>query len=390
MYVVVGAAMSMRDRVSSGHSSPSRSHGLGGKMTNEDSRKTRLLDDIEIGPVSTMSSNMMDEPYPFAHEDRRNSDVSVMSSDIIGLSLKREPKPEHSGKKFAYSEGQRVEYYSKTNGMWLHAYCAVDWNADTQKAMYSVRMRGSNQRRSGIGYELLRQPLQKGEPCEVFSVKDGWWLVATTTGIANGAVPGYEVLFSQLEGSPPTTSMVSAAIVRRRFPSGSRLVVYRDVERGWEEATAQEPADADEETGMAVTWAPEDGPTPPDQLAFGPALMGPTPSTFSQATIAPAGSQAFKGPRKPNGSPLDCWFMVPVKAKGSTKRELLPSYLVRLHPDYLTELLVAEEKVKIMEFDERQEEAHHSDQAGIVEVHNTMETGVQPSSSWWTWCGCQI
>jgi hypothetical protein len=252
--------------------------------------------------------------------------------------------------------------------------------------MYSVRMRGSNQRRSGIGLELLRLPLQKGEPCEVFSVKDGWWLVGKTTGISIGAVPGYEVLFSQLPGSPPTTSMVSAAIARRRFPISSRVVVYRDVDQGWEEAVALEPSDEDDQTGVACSWAPEDGPYPPDDLAFGSALEGPTPSTYSQATVAPAGAQAFKGPRKPDGSPLDCWFMVPVKAKGKQERELMPSYLVRLHPDYLQELLMIEEKVKVMEFDERQEEAGYS---GHVEVQDTVESEVAPTS-WWSWCGCAI
>lgn len=287
--------------------------------------------------------------------------VTILTEDsIVGACRGRKEAADWQGTtKFAYGDSERVEYYSKTNGMWLHAHAFAEWHAEASRAMYSVRLRGSQQKRRGIGFELLRPPLQRGEPCEVFSVKDGWWLVARVMGCTAGAVPGYEVNFSQLPGSRPATRMVSGAIVRRRFPVGSRLVVYRDAERGWVEAEALSPSEEDaEEMDNFCSWAPEDGAYPPsrEDLDFGGTVEGPTLSTLSQATVAPAGTSAFKGPRKPDGSPLDCWFMVPLRETNSKDRELVPSHLVRLHPELLAELKKKEEEqAGYAEFDERQE-----------------------------------
>jgi len=352
----------------------------------DDHRNTRLLTKLE-GEKGEAS-----EPWSWFWEDMSRRDSWETEKRVsqggrpggiepIMGALHREAEDSHIAK-FAYREGERVEYYSKTNGMWLHADVFTELQQDAATVMYAVRMRGSNQRRRGVGFELLRPPLKKGEPCEVFSIKDGWWLVAKVAGTAAGTVPGYEVHLSQLPGAPASLSMVSAAVVRRRFPIGSRLVVYRGIEQGWVEAVAIAPRDDESEFANLESWAPEDGTGPSDKLDFGGSIEGPTMSTLSQATLAPAGSHSFRGPRKPDGSPLDCWVMVPLQEKGSEIREVVPSYLVRLHPEYLQELSHAESKGGRVpkEFDELDESLEDD----TVEIN--MEES-EASAGWWL-CTC--
>jgi len=248
----------------------------------------------------------------------------------------------------AYVDGQRVEYYSKSNSMWLYGDVCAEISKKTGKPMYSVSVRGSGQRRRGITFEFLRFPLQEGEPCEVFSMRDEWWVSATVLGSSTGIVPAYEVQINDALDGETTVSMVSAALVRRSFPAGSRLLVYRDASRGWVDAVALEPGQEDIDEEQPQSWAPEDGPFGGNSmLDFGGALEGPTLSTLSQATICPSGIPKAKGPKKADGSSLDCWFMVPIRegpkalmevaANDTTDRELVPSYLVRVNPLYLEE-----------------------------------------------------
>jgi len=118
-----------------------------------------------------------------------------------------------------------------------------------------------------------------------------------------------------LEG-PATTMMISACLLRRPFTAGSRVLIYRDMRRGWVEAMTLDPG----EHSMALdehnmSWAPEEGPLGHDRsdpLDFGGAISGPTASTLSQATVAPNGIPKNKGPKKSDGSGLDCWLLVAI------------------------------------------------------------------------------
>lgn len=393
-------------------------------FTDDDPRRcTRLLTKLE-GEQGEGS-----EPWSWFWEDvNRQSSwqlerSSIRSTSTLGQQeqLMQAALAAQAGRRtgtenFAYIDGERVEYYSKTNGMWLHADIFTEWQQDAKCAMYSVRMRGSNQRRRGVGFELLRMPLQKGEPCEVFSVKDGWWLAAKIAGSVAGSVPGYEVKISasDMPGSPTAVSMVSAAVVRRYFPVYSRLVVYRGTDRGWAEAVAVAPScdrpgsggaaavesdalrrssSGESQMGAVESWAPEDGIAPRENsssnLEMGDSILGPTPSTLSQATIAPAGSLCFRGPRKPDGSPLDCWVMVPLQEKGCEEKELVPSYLVRLHPEHLEDLAIQDSSVRVTkEFDE--EDERQEAEADFVEVPEPTPPKSDGSiaTGWWPWCTC--
>lgn len=279
---------------------------------------------------------------------------------------------------FAFQDGEQVEFYSRTHGLWLHAAVGTEICSQSGAPQYNVTLRGSKQRRRGVGLELLRMPLQIGECCEVFSIRDEWWSLGKVVGSSNGVVPGYEVLFSDLDGHGPMVSMVSAAVVRRVFPVGSRLLVYKGVVRGWVKAVATPPDELDE----PVSWAPEDGPDPQGIFGFGAAVGGATPSTLSQQTIAPGSSAASRGPKRSDGSALDCLFMLPIREVasgaeiciGDCEREFMPSYLVRLQPDTIAQFYVEDPGPVLLP-------EEHSD----AEVIAVAEAPGLPRNDRWCW-----
>ncbi|CAE7697642.1 unnamed protein product, partial [Symbiodinium microadriaticum] len=130
----------------------------------------------------------------------------------------------------AYADGDRVEYFSPTCGLWLLGEVTVKSDAK-RKVSYAVTLKGRwrAQERPHVPLELLRAPLQVGEPVELWSRGD--WRLAEVQGLeaSTALLRHYKVrVFGQ-----ESVAVVEASYLRRRFLKGSAVEVYRGPARGW-------------------------------------------------------------------------------------------------------------------------------------------------------------
>jgi len=252
----------------------------------------------------------------------------------------------------AYFEGQRVEYYSRTHRRWLCGDLGVKVGtsaAGSQWAAYSVLLQGTGQRRSGVGLSCLRPPLEPAEPCEYYSEDEERWLPAEVCGaFLDHSQPTYELYIEgQAADHPPVVA--GGVLVRRRFPLGSRVLVYKGLSRGWV-------------VGMVMA-GPEDDTArsddPEDEFDFGAPVSG---ALVSDITVLSAKSTGTLGPAAPGtGSRTDGpgeynWAEVSVREEGETNWRTVPSYLLRFHKGYLArraqeQALKAEVEQALGEFD---------------------------------------
>eukprot|EP00928_Gymnodinium_smaydae_P066832 TRINITY_DN49797_c0_g1_i1.p1 TRINITY_DN49797_c0_g1~~TRINITY_DN49797_c0_g1_i1.p1 ORF type:complete len:602 (+),score=43.30 TRINITY_DN49797_c0_g1_i1:53-1807(+) len=148
--------------------------------------------------------------------------------------------------KFAYGNGDLVEYYSSTRRQWLLATLEVDEQGGNEEDMahidddgaftdaaYHVRVFQTSQVRRHIPLDMLRPPLQDAELVEVYSRRYGRWLPASIVGRPpRGPHRNYKALLLEAE-LPELQLTVPATRVRRRFPAGCSVHVYRGPPAGW-------------------------------------------------------------------------------------------------------------------------------------------------------------
>ncbi|CAE7492523.1 unnamed protein product [Symbiodinium sp. CCMP2456] len=201
-----------------------------------------------------------------------------------------------------------------------------------QKVSYAVTLKGRwrAQERPHVPLELLRAPLQVGEPVELWSRSDGW-LLAEVEGLeaSTALLRHYKVrVFGQ-----EAVAVVEASYLRRRFLKGSAVEVYRGPARGWictrvsdmDMASGGGPGFTNRASSLdAVTdgFAQADGghPEPPAELC---------------EPQSGADSRRGAPPRKSDGSrfqPCDFVATVPVLkefAVSDEDVEEVPSFLLR-------------------------------------------------------------
>jgi len=144
----------------------------------------------------------------------------------------------------AYTSGDRVEYYSASRCAWLAGTIEVVAEGDSRNgcdgcpAMYTYHfIPGAKGRpRYNVPLSQLRLPLEEGEPVDVLSLDgSGAWLKAwiACDQPCGTTTHGYPV---ELEGSPEELEHIPAVRLRRRFPAGSGMDVYRGAALGWASA----------------------------------------------------------------------------------------------------------------------------------------------------------
>jgi len=262
----------------------------------------------------------------------------------------------------AYIDGQCVEYYSRTHGIWLLADIRVKLMGADEKgaqlwANYTVTMHNSRQRRPNVGLSCLRTVLVSGEPCEHYVTEQDRWVPGSVVrALHDGAVPGYELELEEATEVP--TIMANSVLVRRRYPAGAQAVVYRGLARGWVNAEVLEPhaLDNDPSRGPAA-WTPmrsqeqaKAAGQEADEFALGAPVLGAIASDATVVSVASAASvqstatsasgRRPRKPRKGDGAGVECWARVPLREveDAAAIRHLVPSYLVRLHPEELAKL----------------------------------------------------
>mmetsp|Transcript_7217 Transcript_7217/g.15726 ORF Transcript_7217/g.15726 Transcript_7217/m.15726 type:complete len:1139 (-) Transcript_7217:190-3606(-) len=212
-----------------------------------------------------------------------------------------------------YKQGAHVEYFSKTTQRWLPAVVesafvidrpseqAASAASGVGRVVYDVRV-GQEQLRHEVSLDMLRFPFSVKEPVDAFSEASGKWISVVISGaIMSSTSAGYQV---RVPNGPEALSM-PAVLLRRRFPAGSRIQLYRGLQRGWVSATVHAAASA------------------------GPGKRKPKPLSDFSPGSGP-GSRGFMAPYP--------WVMVPVfetdalaadDSKMEPEPEWVPSYLLQ-------------------------------------------------------------
>mmetsp|Transcript_56584 Transcript_56584/g.104736 ORF Transcript_56584/g.104736 Transcript_56584/m.104736 type:complete len:452 (-) Transcript_56584:95-1450(-) len=201
-----------------------------------------------------------------------------------------------------YLSGEFVEYYSRSLSTWLPAQIFVESHGPGREPSLFATMLLDGSQRHDICLELLRTPLRAGEPCEVFSPRMWRWLEAT---VLRG--PDEHQVMAGQRGSSYCVSLledcggeayVPASRLRRRFPEGTPVSIYRGLPTGWIDAVVRSSSS-------------ERSKTQPGCAAASP----PSPRISEEVDI----QQLVPAPVLPDGSTLDFWVEVLVSVEASPR-----------------------------------------------------------------------
>lgn len=213
----------------------------------------------------------------------------------------------------AYSDRQRVEYFSRTHMRWVPGVVGVSIHSGKDGAAspfvrYAVEL-SKGQKRQRVTLDQLRPPLREGERVEVFSRRQGAYLGATISGAhASTATLGYEVLLAGTELLPG----VPASHLRRTFVAGDAVLVYRGPTAGWAPAEVVAEPGVGERQAALLT---------PDLLGNGGWLdVGDrlVPTRGSRSRVNSMGSMASSIGSMGSMSPSDGGSRMPVYARKSS------------------------------------------------------------------------
>ncbi|CAE7255634.1 unnamed protein product [Symbiodinium sp. CCMP2592] len=209
----------------------------------------------------------------------------------------------------------------------------------TVKVSYAVTLKGRwrAQERPHVPLELLRAPLQVGEPVELWSRSSFKWLLAEVDGLeaTTALLRHYKVRVYGQEA----VAVAEASYLRRRFLKGSAVEVYRGSSRGWicTRVADMAPLGGGPESDFASPAA--DGDPVEDAEAEGAESAEGQVSAEPPLELCEPQSQSDgrRGapPRKSDGSrfqPCDFVAMIPVLKEFAVSHEEVeevPSFLLR-------------------------------------------------------------
>lgn len=221
------------------------------------------------------------------------------SSTVVASQHMAKPKKE-SNFFAAYSSGDKVEYFSATQGKWLLGEVHVQPVRRKPPFIYSVTLYRLAQQLPHVEQEMLRLPFAAGEPCELWSSSEERWIEAEILGMEAGSTPVRQYKVQCLSGDP---LVVQASMLRRCFPEGSQVRVYQGATQGFCHARVA-------------------GPSEPFR-----------PNLEAQQS------------RNAQDGPLDYHVMVPI-LKASREKATVPSFLLRLERQLLGTRATADKKWK--------------------------------------------
>lgn len=143
-----------------------------------------------------------------------------------------------------HRDGEVVEYFSSTHKVWLLGVVQVKLkdNADEGDLVadpyfvYNVRLRQSSQWRYKVPLDMMRKPFEPMDIVDVFSKrKGGSWMVSVIESSAGYMMKEYKCrVFGEGAVPPMTLEKVPSWRIRRRFPPGCSVEVYRGSLEGWQ------------------------------------------------------------------------------------------------------------------------------------------------------------
>jgi len=229
----------------------------------------------------------------------------------------------------AYDDGQDIEYFSATHQQWLNGIVHSEaYSGGGQIAgatvLTTVSLCRGGQIRENTGLDLLRSPLKPGELVEMIS--GGKRLAATIAPdqlVPRPLMHGYRVV---LDGTREVLDNVAPIDLKRRFPRGQSVEVYRGPHRGWQLTKIHQVGTADGCGAEAVSLSTKTR-SIEHHLNQGEAV-----DVFG---IAPPCGHQFEGVAPPSekrtASELELWTLIPVctgEGQDSSSPEWLPSYFV--------------------------------------------------------------
>jgi hypothetical protein len=142
-----------------------------------------------------------------------------------------------------YGDGDSVEYFSLRNQQWLIGTVRV--TAKGHEVRYDVQLPRGGHRRINVALDLLRPPLISGERVECGPLTpivngivdvgaDPQWQrgIVKNPEFSRATITDYLVMLEGGRGS----ATVPSAQVRRHFPPGAFVQVYRGATQGWTDA----------------------------------------------------------------------------------------------------------------------------------------------------------
>lgn len=177
-----------------------------------------------------------------------------------------------------FKDGEAVEYFSRQRGCWVPGTVKNSFHRTPEglwESAVNLRLDNRPLPLANVSLETLRAPLRTGDFVEVRS-KGGTWQQAEVCSVQGGgalfghrysvrlatgnAAPGAA---AAAEGGKSVLERISSSNIRRRFPVGHPVEVYRGSALGWEQAIVAAEADgnghvavADEEGGSPELLAP--------------------------------------------------------------------------------------------------------------------------------------
>lgn len=248
----------------------------------------------------------------------------------------------------AYDDGQQIAYFSRTHQQWMcgtieSEVCSNNVGSPRLRVSNNVTISQGGQFRADVGLDALRAPFRPGELVEVFSGRrDGIRLAARISAEQRPApsVVGYQV---QVDGSGEVFTNVPPLRLKRRFPRGQLVEVYRGPELGWQSGQVHQAASMD---GCEAEILPVPGPlallTDADSVMSQPIQSMAKPKDEPKSKPRPPQRLLASGVSEPTpaqppkrndftASNIGLWTWVPLCAEGVSEDdapEWVPSYLV--------------------------------------------------------------
>jgi hypothetical protein len=214
-------------------------------------RKATLIQPIFGMDQQDPMQQEFDQVMPQGASTPADSENPLLS--VLALQVPDTPKGvlQRRDLKFKYETGTKVEYYSRSNGLWLPAEVFAKANMVRRSVVdvdtvitYDIHVLGARvQELYDVKFESLRLPFEALEYVDIYSrdaklPTGGKWLAGRINGpqVSGATMVGYQVLITDTQ---IVLEMIPATRLRRRYNEGQQIEVYKGAVEGWVKAVVQ-------------------------------------------------------------------------------------------------------------------------------------------------------
>lgn len=287
-------------------------------------KKVRVLWNVDAAEVSAKLGDHVSDDANEPSKTPMSRQWSRHTSHACETVLDESPQP-------IYEDSERIEYFSVTHQLWMTGTLHVETRSGEGDPLesficYSVALT-NGQLREDVGLDVLRRPFAPGELVELSSGQKAGLRLAAVIAPDQSSIPsmlGYHVF---LDGTIQSFDRIPLLRLKRRFPAGRYVEVYRGAQTGWQMAKVHAISSAD---GCKAEMLPAP-PAPPlvhADLRFCSLVQNEDQRKLASPQDKPAPAEE----NQPNTPGFGIWTLVPICHTGAEdmEPEYVPSYLVRL------------------------------------------------------------